>query len=731
MGIEVAIAAALISAGASAAAAAAISAFVVNAVVSIALGALASALAPKPKTPNLSGSFSAKATGITQNIKQPVTARRILYGEARIGGALTFIETTSNDKFIHMVLVLADHEVEEIGEIWFNDVSIPADFIDGSGNVIDGVFSGKVRIKKNLGSASQVADTDLVSETSATSAFRGRGVAYLYVRLEFDRDVFPSSIPNITAWTKGKKILDPRDATTRWTPNGALLSYDYLTIPLDDLTPGVGVATTSVDETFLNASSNICEEFVTTTNISETVSGIDDATDIITLDTSKLQYQSGDRVTLTTTGTLPSGLSLATNYFVIPYQRKTNPRILLASTLANALAGTAIDLTDSGSGTHTVIKNAEPRYFGGGIIETNEETRTNLDDLLTTMGGSAIYVGGEWLLKAGSFSTPVFEFDEDHLTGPITVRTKNSRRERFNLIKGVYVSPINDGEPADYPSITNSLYVTNDNGKVLPIDFDLPMTQRPHTAQRLAKIKLERHRQELFFEASFNLHAMQVQPGDVINITNTRMGWSSKAFEVITWTLNSVVVNKIPQFSVKMSLQETASTVYDWNNGEETQVDPAPDTNLPDALTVNPPTGLAITPVEIRTAGGDLTYEFDITWTAPSDIFVINGGKYEVEFKKSSEATFKTSFEAKDTDTLITVKQVEPGVNYDARIRSVNNLGVRSQYQSLFGFTVGSPSGATIKIDYGLVTGSVVESIDYDLVTASSSGDEVDWEGIA
>jgi len=36
-------------------------AFAVNVVASIALGAIASALAPKPKTPNLAGGFSAKA----------------------------------------------------------------------------------------------------------------------------------------------------------------------------------------------------------------------------------------------------------------------------------------------------------------------------------------------------------------------------------------------------------------------------------------------------------------------------------------------------------------------------------------------------------------------------------------------------------------------------------------------------------------------------------------------
>lgn len=717
MGIEAAIAAAIVSAGASAATAALIASVVVNTVVSVGLGLLSSVLT---KTPNLSGSFSAKAQGVTQNIKQAITVRRTVYGEARVGGALTKIETTNDDEFIHLILTIADHECEDIGEIWFNDISIPPDYIDGSGNVIDGEFSGFARIKKHLGAVGQVADSDLVTETTATSNFIGTGVTYLYIRLKFDRDIYPTSIPSITAFVKGKKIFDVRDNGTRWTTNGALFSYDYLTEPLDSLTPGAGVDSADIDTAFMTASANVSDEMVTTNPIVETLSSVDASTDIMTLSASNdtLIYQTGDRVQLTTTGVLPAGLSLATNYYVIPFQRKTTLRIRLASTLANALSATAVDFTDSGTGMHTITKNAEPRYSGGGVIETNTTVGDNLRDILSTIGGDSIYIGGKWFVKAASYHTPVFTFSEDDLTSSITIQTGVSMRDRFNFIKGVYVSPLNDGEPADYPPVTNATYVSDD-GATLPIDYDLPMTQRPHTAMRLAKIKLERHRQEIFFEASFNLKAMQVQPGDVVYINNDRMGWVNKTFEVVKWSLANDNQNGSPLFYVKMSLQETVSTAYDWSTGEETPVDPAPNTNLPNPLSVDPPTGLSVTPVEIPTAFGDLTYEFVVAWTAPADIFVVNGGYYNVEFKKSVDTVWRRSFRAEDSDTDITVKQVQPGVNYDVRIQSVNNLGVRSSYQSLFGFTVDSPSGATIQIDYGLVTGAVVDIFDYGLITAA------------
>lgn len=60
-------------------------------------------------------------------------------------------------------------------------------------------------------------------------------------------------------------------------------------------------------------------------------------------------------VQFTTTGTLPAGLSLSTNYFLI-YVSDTTFKV--ATSVANALAGTAINITDAGTGTHTVTSVA-------------------------------------------------------------------------------------------------------------------------------------------------------------------------------------------------------------------------------------------------------------------------------------------------------------------------------------------------------------------------------------
>jgi len=73
----------------------------------------------------------------------------------------------------------------------------------------------------------------------------------------------------------------------------------------------------------------------------------------------------GTRVRLTTTTTLPAPLALATDYFVI---RVSDTTYRLATTYANAVAGTQINITDAGTGTHTASWLL-PRYTNGAGLQ--------------------------------------------------------------------------------------------------------------------------------------------------------------------------------------------------------------------------------------------------------------------------------------------------------------------------------------------------------------------------
>ncbi len=80
--------------------------------------------------------------------------------------------------------------------------------------------------------------------------------------------------------------------------------------------------------------------------------------------------QTGDRVELTTDGSLPTGLTAYTNYYVIYIDANS---FNLATSYANAIASTAIDTSGTQSGTHTL------RYIPNG---TADSTHFNVPDMV-------------------------------------------------------------------------------------------------------------------------------------------------------------------------------------------------------------------------------------------------------------------------------------------------------------------------------------------------------------
>lgn len=94
--------------------------------------------------------------------------------------------------------------------------------------------------------------------------------------------------------------------------------------------------------------------------ISFLAGAVDTGSDQITI-ASNDTLKTGTAVVMTTTGALPGGLSTSTTYYVI-YVSST--AIKLATSRANAVAGTAIDLTSQGSGTHTATVTYTARSLG-------------------------------------------------------------------------------------------------------------------------------------------------------------------------------------------------------------------------------------------------------------------------------------------------------------------------------------------------------------------------------
>jgi hypothetical protein len=560
--------------------------------VAITAASMAASKLLAPKAPSYT---DASLSQRSQMVRSPISARNVIYGRCRASGTVVYMSTTgSSNEYLHIVVALAGHEIQEIEEVYFNDDLVPL-----VSNTPTGFYNGVARVNKHLGESYQTADTDLINDTASltdgkwTSDHRLRGIAYLYVRLTWDTEKFPSGIPNISAVIKGKKVLDTRTSTTAYSANPALCLRDYLT----DSAVGMGMDANEIDVSAINAAATICDEDVEVKPI-----------------------------------TVP-----ATN---------------------------------------------ENRYECNGVIATSASPDENIGKLLSAMGGLIAYSGGKIVPYAGGYRIPTVTLTEKHFVGPLNIQTRTSARDRVNSVKGVYVSESNNWQVSDFPTISSATYVTNDNNTRYYRDVVLPFTVSSSCAQRLAVIELRRAREEITFTARFRLEAMQVRAGDTVMITNAKLGWSSKVFEVMEW--HFATDGNPPQLYIDMTLRETASSVYSWTVADEVYVEDSPNTTLPNAFTLDAPTNLALTAdgtTQFIQADGTAIPRIKVKWTPPAEAFIISGGAVVIEYKPSTSTTYLNwnRVLGDQTEDYIS-SDVKIGTNYDVRIFGESFFKVSTSY---------------------------------------------------
>jgi hypothetical protein len=357
----------------------------------------------------------------------------------------------------------------------------------------------------------------------------------------------------------------------------------------------------------------------------------------------------------------------------------------------------------------------EKRYTINGTFLTSEAPKDVLQKMLTACGGKLSYVGGKWVLKVAAWQSPTITLTENEIVSEVTMQASQSRRDIFNAVKGIYSEPEALYQPTSFPPITNGTYEAED-GEQIWKDVNFPFTTSAATCQRLAKIELEKARQQITFTVSCNLKAFALQPGDTVNVSFDRYGWSTKPFEVLSWSFEFANADTGPTPVVNLVLRETAQAIYDWS-AEDVAVDIAPNTTLPDAFSVAAPTGLQVTKIQSILSDGSTVTNLLVEWVAPNSSFV---SQYEVQWRRASDfidyglisantddnsdwgsiataAAYEFDYgsvegvpAAADPDfnsiltsnVQYTIPNVYPNTQYTIRVRAINSIGVRSTFAS-------------------------------------------------
>lgn len=505
---------------------------------------------------------------------------------------------------------------------------------------------------KHLGASSQTADANLVAENVGwTTNHRLRGRAYLYAKMSFFADRWPTGIPNLKAEVRGRKCYDPRSALTVWSANPAICIRDYLTAAF-----GLGATSAEIDDTALIAAANICDEYVLSSSPKTITSSSVANPTVITATAHKLR--TGDEIVIAGhTGSTPS---LNGNHTVT---------VLTVDTLT-------IPVNVTVGGTGGTLQLRQKRYTCNGTITLGERPIDVIQKMLTCCDGTLVYSEGKYKLFVGAYTAPVGDLNESHLRDGLRIVAKPPRKQLFNGVRGTILDPNRFWQETDFPVYKNSTYATEDSEEIIR-DITLPFTTDAFAAQRMAKQILERSRQGITVVFPAKLNVFKYSVNDVVRLSISYLGWTNKEFRILTWSLTD--------FGVDVALQEEASASYNWNNGDETIIDPAPNTNLPSVFTVAMPTG--VTAVEELYQSANTTgikTRIKVEWTASADTNVIEYVVYWYSFADSEQAATGTSsaHSTPTRDTTFYIEDLSPGYYY-VGVKAFNDIGLASPETAL------------------------------------------------
>ena len=545
------------------------------------------------------------------------------------------------------------------------------------------------------------------------------------MQLTWDIGKFPNGVPNITFDVQGRKVYDPRSGTIAYSANAALCIADYLNNAQFGLVaqtkyPVTASMITNSGFSNFNAA-NLVDGDVTTNGFSNNTTN---AASTITIDLGAgnpqefrrfrmylssagqvqrydIQY-SDDAISWTSVeeyfyilSTPPIGWS---DTELAPNGAHRYWRINAVDTIAEAGFVNEIQFWKSDVDSVQLISAAntcdeavnllaggtEPRFTINGSFETSEAPASVIASMNSVMSGSCLYVAGLWGIYPGIWRAPTISLSDSDLRVGFTVQTRLTHRDLYNGVQGTFISPAANWQATAYPSFQSLAYLAEDNNEPLWLTVQLPFTTSGSTAQRLSSIALQRVRRQITIQAQFKLTAYQVQPLDVIQFSHPRFGWVNKTFEVTACTLvYSGDSLGAPALGVDLTLREVDANIYAWSTANELPITALATTIMPQNSIASPVTGLGVSTVEVvRVADGVRASFVGLTWTAPTDAFVISGGHIRVQYKRHVDSLWLDGGKLDGGATSAQVGPVVDGTSYDVQIWAENTSLVRSSIVS-------------------------------------------------
>jgi hypothetical protein len=646
--------------------------------------------------------------GMNITTRQAASYRQIIYGMQRVGGVEVYRSTTGSHKDqFNYVIVLAGHECWGIENLYLDGRQV---YWQGSGtgwSVQNGIgfggnpdgnthygpngvaynFGGEVFCEARYGKQA-VGDVivDLTNNdpnwaaSGGSSPFVG-GCTYVYLKLEYNTNLFPSE-PEIRFTVWGKPVFDPRTSTTAYSHNWALIVNDVITDPV------FGLGDSSVNQAQLVAAANVCDEQVAVAATSsnedryachwhyDTSTGVGDIL-------STMMSAAGGRLS-----------RIGGEWYIWPAYFQGASASFDASSLVSTVQWNPTrsfrDLFNRVTGTY--IAPNFPYNIAGDLYDSNGYYNGQTQNNFPFAFQPTNYPQYAADHLHGYAADQYLDEDTTHIG---TWANNTGAGVTYNvgdvvLYNQVFYKALTNNSSTALPSGDTADWLPVP-GTELPREISQPCVLSVTQAQRLAKIALMRNRQQGTGILEMSLAAYQLQPCDTFDMTFAQNGWTAKLLEVsaVSFELQSGASNSAPQIKLKVGVNETDPSVYEWSTSEELSVYDVPSVVTQASYIPIPPTNMEL----ISSAGtalvapdGTITPRIEVTWDTPLDIQVT---QIQMQYQLVGASNWSDAGLVDVSLNQGFISPVVSGQAYDVRIRSLRANGGASVWVTINGFTAG------------------------------------------
>lgn len=601
--------------------------------------------------------------------------RSVVYGTVRNVDGIIY-KATSGDKseFYTFVVALAGHEVEEIQNVYFDDVAVA---IDGSANVTTEPYlqaKKKNKMESKLGvvfsggqASVTIENTPISNSISATSSGSGDAGSTIFTIESVVGTTVTISYPGVPDGAYGESIsinyqyTDAKSKARVWKFLGGPGQN------IGSFLASIGVGQTPVDPVGANHKfSGIAALVIQLEYDQEAFSnGVPNFSAVMK---GKKIYDPRTDTTAWEHNPALIARDWATYRFgcAIPEDQIDDDMVIQSANYCDILHT-----------FETPLGSTERRMYSCGIVmKTGGSPMDGLNAIVESMAGKWVFSGGKLKIKAGMYTAPVADIDESWLSGvnSIDVNPGVSQQDLINIYRPSISDEAQAYIYAPAPEVRAEPYI-EDDGRELPIEIDLEGVTNTDHAQHVCSVLMRDLRQGLSVQLPCNLKAYHIEPLDVVTLSLERYGFVEKEFEVLSKSFSQTQ-------GVILYLKETTAIIFDPDAGFS-DLDIAPNTQLPTPWVVADIEGFGVSSGGALLDDGSLVTRTVAFWDQVTDMAVLQSGKIEVQYKLAEmempEEGWNSWVEEGSAVQAVFIG-LEINKVYNFRARAINSLGIRGDW---------------------------------------------------